>query len=126
MTHSCTCRFTTMATTNRTQSPRQLRLRISSRTTRTAARAGSTSRQRPWSVPTSPPSTEPGSRRRIGGAAYRASDRFDEPAESFRDEIGIRQVAALFIDDDLSVGHVVSEPLAMLGRHEHVVQAVKD
>ena len=35
-------------------------------------------------------------------------------------------MAALFIDDGLGVGHVVSEPLAMLARHEHVVQAVKD
>jgi hypothetical protein len=35
-------------------------------------------------------------------------------------------VAALLIDDDLGVGHVVSEPLAMLGRHEHVRQAVID
>jgi hypothetical protein len=31
-------------------------------------------------------------------------------------------VAALFIDNDLGVGHVVSEPLAMLARHEHVGQ----
>jgi hypothetical protein len=46
--------------------------------------------------------------------------------ESFRDEVGIRHVAALFIDDGLGVGHVVSEPLAMLARHEHVGQAVKD
>ena len=52
-----------------------------------------------------------------------ASDRLDEPAESFRDEVGSRDVAALFIDDDLGVGHVVSEPLAMLARHEHVGQA---
>ena len=35
-------------------------------------------------------------------------------------------MASLFIDDDLGVGHVVSEPLAMLGRHEHVRQAVID
>ena len=35
-------------------------------------------------------------------------------------------MAALFIDDDLGVGHVVSEPLAMLARHEHVGQAVDD
>src|SRR6266704_3749671 len=56
----------------------------------------------------------------------RASDRLDEPAESFRDEVRIREVAALFIDDDLGVGHVLAEPLAVLARYEHVGQAVKD
>ena len=35
-------------------------------------------------------------------------------------------MAALFIDYGFGVGHAVSEPLAMLARHEHVVQAVKD
>src|SRR6266480_3936176 len=31
------------------------------------------------------------------------------PAKSFRDEVGSREVAALLIDDDFGVGHVVSE-----------------
>jgi hypothetical protein len=54
------------------------------------------------------------------GVALRASDRLDEPAASFRDAFGSREVAALIIDDGFGVGHVVGEPLAMLGGHEHV------
>src|SRR2546421_3179541 len=56
----------------------------------------------------------------LSGVALRASDRLDEPAASFRDAFGSREVAALIIDDGLGVGHVLGEPLAMLGRHEHV------
>lgn len=60
------------------------------------------------------------SREISSGVALRASDRLDEPAASFRDEFGSREVAALIIDEGLGVGHVVGEPLAMLGRHEHI------
>jgi len=52
------------------------------------------------------------------------SDGLDEPTESFRDEVGVSEVTPLLIDDGLGVGHVVSEPFAMLPRHEHVGQAV--
>ena len=53
------------------------------------------------------------------------ADRPRALAESFRDEVGSGEVAALLVDGDLGVGHGVSELLAMLG-HEHVGQAVID